>query len=102
MAKENITLNAKTQFKIIVQNKCLETWFWANPKIFKRNPKNDFLRECVAYYNVKKDDPELMEKLPDFEGSISVFHSSYLQELLAERNVKYTKERTQNKSGFSL
>jgi hypothetical protein len=91
MAEENISLNVKTQFKIIVQNKCLETWFLANPKIFKKNPSSDFVRECVEFYNVKEDDPEFMGKLPDFEGSTSVFHSSYLQELLAERNVTYSK-----------
>jgi hypothetical protein len=96
MAKENIIINAKTEFKIIVQNRCLETWFLANPKIFKKNPNSDFLRECVEFYNVKKDDPELMEKLPDFEGSTSVFHSSYLQELLAERNVTYSKKNPQS------
>jgi hypothetical protein len=96
IANEKIILNAKTQFEIIVQNKCLETWFLANPKIFKGNPKSDFLRECVEFYNVKKNDPELMEKLPDFEGSTSVFHSIYLQELLAERNVTYSKKNPQS------
>lgn len=96
MSKENISLNVKTQFKIIVQNKCLETWFLANPKIFKKNPSSDFVRECVEFYNVKKDDPEFMGKLPDFEGSTSVFHSSYLQELLAERNVTYSKKNPQS------
>jgi hypothetical protein len=95
MANEEISLNAKTQFEIIVQNRCLETWFLANPKIFKRNPNSDFLRECVEFYNVKKKDPELMQKLPDFEGSTSVFHSRYLQELLAEKNVSYSKKNPQ-------
>lgn len=96
VAQEKILLNPKTQFEIIVQNKCLETWFLANPKIFKKNPSNDFLRECVEFYNVKKYDPELMGKLPDFEGSTSVFHSSYLQELLAEKNVSYSKKNPQS------
>jgi hypothetical protein len=92
MTTENICLNEKTQFKIIVQNKCLETWFLANPKIFKKNPSSDFLRECIAFYDVQKEDPELMEKLPSFEGSTSVFHSSYFQELLFEKaKIHYTK-----------
>ncbi|TAH17457.1 MAG: hypothetical protein EAZ08_13610 [Cytophagales bacterium] len=34
MAEEKITLNSDTKFEIIVQNKCIETWFLANPKIF--------------------------------------------------------------------
>lgn len=91
MAEKNIALNPNTKFEIIVQNKCLETWFLANPKIFKKNPSSDFLRACVAFYNIKKEDPELMEKLPDFEHSVSMFHSNYLQELLAEKNVSYSK-----------
>jgi hypothetical protein len=96
MAEENISLNTKTEFKIIVQNKCLETWFLANPKIFKKNPSREFLRECIEFYNVKRDDPELMGKLSDFEGSTSVFHSIYLQELLAEKNVAYSKKNPQS------
>ena len=92
MTQENIGLNTKTKFEIIVQNRCLETWFLANPKIFKKNPSNDFLRECVEYYNIKKDDPELMGKLPYFEGTTSDFHFNYLKELLAERNGTYTKK----------
>ncbi len=92
MAKENISLNARTEFKIIVQNKCLETWFLANPKLFKKNPNSDFLKECVDFYNVQKDDPELMGKLPDFEGSTSIFHSEYFRELLLEKaKVYYSK-----------
>jgi hypothetical protein len=96
MKQEKIVLNPNTQFEIIVQNKCFETWFLANPKIFKKNPNSEFLRECIAFYNVKQDDPELMTKLPDFESSTSVFHSTYLQELLAERNVIYSKKNPQS------
>jgi hypothetical protein len=95
MTSENLVLSNNTQFEMIVQNKCLETWFLGNPKIFKTNPDDDFLRECVAFYNVKSNDPEMMEKIPDFEGSTSIFHSSYLQKLLLERNVRYSKANPQ-------
>lgn len=92
MTEEKIILNPNTKLEIIVQNKCLETWFLANPKIFKKNPNNGFLRECVEFYNVKIKDPELMGKLPDFEGSTSIFHSTYFQELLLEKaKVYYSK-----------
>jgi hypothetical protein len=37
-----------------------------------------------------------MGKLPNFESSTSVFHSTYLQELLAERNVTYSKKNPQS------
>jgi hypothetical protein len=92
MAEKKIVLNANTKFEIIVQNKCLETWFLANPKIFKKNPNSDFLKECIEFYNVKKDDPELMGKLSDFEGSTSIFHFEYFKELLLEKaKVHYSK-----------
>jgi hypothetical protein len=95
MAKENILLNQNTKFEVIVQNKCLETWFLGNPKIFKKNPTSDFLKNCISFYNVKENDPEFMDKLQNFEGSTSVFHSSYLQELLAEKNIFYSKRNPQ-------
>lgn len=88
---ENIYLNKNTKLEIIVQNKCFETWFLGNSKIYKANPSSKFLQQCVSHYNVKKEDPELMNKLNDFDGSVSVFHSSYFQELLAEKNIKYSK-----------
>lgn len=92
METKKIVLNTNVQFEIIVQNKCLETWFLANPNIFKKNPHNEFLRECVAFYNIKKDDPELMGKLFDFEGSTSIFHFEYFKELLLEKaKVHYSK-----------
>jgi len=94
--KEQIFLNQNTKFEIVVQNKCLETWFLGNPKIFKGNPNSVFLQECVSFYNVKTDDPELMTKLPDFNGSVSIFHSSYLQELFAEKNIQYSKRNPQS------
>jgi hypothetical protein len=92
MEQENISLNPQTKFETIVQNKCLETWFLANPKIFKTNPSSDFVRECVEFYNVKKEDPELMGKLFDFGGSTSIFHYEYFKELLLEKaKVHYSK-----------
>jgi hypothetical protein len=95
MTREKIVLSNSVKFEIIVQNKCFETWFLGNPKIFKKNPENVFLKECVSFYNVKSNDPELMGKIPDFEGSTSIFHSSYLQQLLLERNIQYSKNNPQ-------
>lgn len=95
IAAEGIILNPITKLVIIVQNKCLESWFLGNTKIFKKNPSSSFLRDCVMHYNVKKEDPELMLKPANFDESTSVFHASYLQELLAERGVNYTKKNPQ-------
>lgn len=93
--EEKIKLNVTTKLIIIVQNKCFETWFLGNSKIFKNNPNNSFLKDCIKHYNVKIDDPELMEKPVDFEQTTAIFHSAYLQEILAERKIRYSKKNPQ-------
>lgn len=92
LKKEKIDLNPNIKFEIIVQNKCLETWFLGNTNIFKKNPNDKFIANCTSFYNVKTKDPEKMNKLPDFNGSTSIFHFAYLRGLLAERNILYSKE----------
>lgn len=89
---ENIKINKRTKLIIIVQNKCFETWFLGNTKIFKKNPKSSYLVNCISHYNVKLNDPELMDKPLDFEQTTAIFHSSYLQEILTERKVDYSKK----------
>lgn len=91
MIDNEIKLNKHTKMEIVVQNKCFETWFLGNPKIFKANPSSEFLKECVLFYNIKINDPELMGKLVGYENSTSDFHTTYLREMLAERNVRYSK-----------
>lgn len=93
--KENIKLKHNTQLVIIVQNKCFETWFLGNKRIFKHNPSSNFLADCIKHYNVKTDDPELMEKPSDFEATTAIYHSVYLQELFSERNIQYSKKNPQ-------
>lgn len=89
---EKIVINPKTELVIIVQNKCFETWFLGNRRIFKKNPQSEFLSDCINFYNVKENDPELMHKPADFEQSCSIFHSTYLQEILSERKIQYSKK----------
>lgn len=93
--KEKIELYPNTKLVIIVQNKCFETWFLGNTRIFKKNPTNSFLVNCIKHYNVKYEDPELMEKPDDFEQTTAIFHSTYLQEVLAERKIQYSKKNPQ-------
>jgi hypothetical protein len=95
MSDEKIALNPNTQLKIIVQNKCFETWLLGNSKIFKANPSDERLKKMVQFYNVRQNDPEIMGKPFDFEGSTSIFHSQYLSALLLSRKVSYTKKNPQ-------
>jgi hypothetical protein len=85
---EKIEIPRNTEFVIICQNKCFETWFLGNKTFFKRNPTNQKLREYIGHYNVCEDDPEEMEKLPDFKGSSSTFHYEYFRCLCQEKRDK--------------
>lgn len=88
--KEEIELNENTELILIIQNRCFETWFLGNRKIFKNNPQSKSLKPFIKFYNVKKDDPELMGKL-ETHATHAQFHSAFLRELLSEKNIEYTK-----------
>jgi len=88
--KNEIKLNKEVEFVLIIQNRCIETWCLANRKIFKRHPNGETLRTYVNFYNVHSDDPEQMGKIEPDE-TYAQFHASYLIEMLAERNIRYTK-----------
>ncbi len=79
--------------KIIVQNKCIETWFMGNRKIYPRSATSPEFIECGKFYNVSLNDPELMGKPSDFYGSHSVYHYEYLRHMLREKNITYSKTR---------
>jgi hypothetical protein len=82
----------KCDLKIIIQNKCIESWFLGNKKIFKRNPQDDELKKFINFYNVYSNDPENMDKIDDFKSSIASFHKLYLKKLLKERNQRYSEK----------
>jgi hypothetical protein len=93
--EENLQLKESTKIVIIVQNKCFETWFLGNPRIFKKNPTSSFLIDCIRHYDVKNNDPELMEKPTSFEHTTAIYHSTYLQEIFTERKIQYSKKNPQ-------
>lgn len=76
---------------IIVQNKCIESWFLGYQKMYSRQPHSELLREYNDFYNVSINDPEEMGKIDRFE-TCAQFHESYLSEMLVEKNVRYTKK----------
>ena len=81
-----------TQLVLIVQNRCIETWFLGNRRIYSRNPQHPALASYTRYYNVSANDPELMSKYRDF-NTHAQFHSAYLKALFTERNISYSKNR---------
>lgn len=87
---ENIELNDTCEIILIAQNRCIETWFLGNEKIYKTNPQSSHLKTYQDHYNVKENDPELMPFHNDFDTHAN-FHFTYLREMLLERNVRYSK-----------
>lgn len=87
---ENIELNDSCEIVLIVQNRCIETWFLGNERIYKNNPQSTLLKRYQNHYNVKENDPELMPFSDEFDTHAN-FHFAYLREMLLERNVRYSK-----------
>jgi hypothetical protein len=87
---EKLTLNNFTELVVVVQNRCIETWFLGNPKIMKSNTEKEVLKNFIAFYNVAENDPEQMPSHENFRNHAS-FHEAYLKEMLQERNVFYSK-----------
>ena len=77
---------------IIPQNRCIETWFLGNKKVFKQNPQDPDLLEYIKFYNVQVNDPEEMGTYQGF-NSFSQFHGAYCTKFLRERNIRYSKNR---------
>lgn len=92
LIENDIELNDNIEFRIIVQNKCIESWLLGNRNIFKKNPTDTELVKAINFYNVSENDPEIMGKPDTFAGSNSDFHYHYLKGMLAERNISYTKK----------
>ncbi|QSS96649.1 hypothetical protein [Psychroflexus sp. ALD_RP9] len=92
LAENNLELNPNTELVIIPQNRCIESWFLGNQKVFKQNPQNSDLVKYIQFYNVKTSDPEEMGVYPNF-NTHSQFHADYCTEFLRERNIRYSKNR---------
>ena len=92
---EGVALRGGITFEIVIQNKCIETWFLGNRKIFSRHPQDPDLIAFIRHFNVCVDDPELMVCPIGDErfGSVAQFHYEYLRKLLAEKNLHYSKPR---------
>lgn len=95
--EENYDLIKDTQVKILVQNRCIESWMLGNRDLFVDRPRRKKLREYAKFYNVKHRDPESMPGyiprrnfMPLF-STIARFHTDYLQEIFKERNMFYAK-----------
>lgn len=80
-----------TELVVIVQNRCLETWFLGNRRIVTSSPQSQVLRNYLAYYNVRQQDPEMMGCHSSCARHAQ-FHLQYLKELLQAKSLSYTKK----------
>lgn len=90
LAAEKIQMG-DTKLFIIIQNRCFETWFLGNRRIYSRQPQDRPLRDYTQYYNISVDCPELMGKFSNF-NTHAQFHEAYLKELFRAKNISYSKK----------
>jgi hypothetical protein len=93
ISDNNLNLR-NTELVIIPQNRCIETWFLGNRRVYKNNPQNLSLLEFINFYNVQTLDPEEMGFIVDF-NTHSQFHYEYCKLMLLERNIRYSKKNPQ-------
>lgn len=82
------------KLEVFEQKVSMESWFLGNRRIFKSNPQDQELRRYVSHYNVRDNDPELMENIDNDEFSTNAqFHHSYLKKIFSEQHIKYSKAK---------
>ncbi|WP_293124511.1 hypothetical protein [Microcoleus sp. bin38.metabat.b11b12b14.051] len=91
LARQKLVLK-NTEFVLIVQNRCLETWLLGNRKIYSKQPQNQPLLDYTKYYDVSVDCPETMGKYREF-NTHAQFHGAYLKALFEAKNTTYSKKR---------
>jgi hypothetical protein len=87
--KKGIKFSQSTDFVIILQRCCFETWLLGNRQIFKENAQDDVLKSWIKHFNVSINDPEMMTLPLDYAGSIGNFHKIYAEKM----QIEYYKNR---------
>lgn len=90
LANSGRTLKA-AELRVVIQNRCIETWFLGNPRIVTRAAQSPILVSYLHFYDVTTQDPETMGVFPGFRTH-ATFHGAYLKEAFREKNLTYTKQ----------
>jgi len=91
-------LPVATRLKIIIQNRCIETWLLGNCQMYPAQAKNQTLKNYLNDYNASQLDPERMGK-----GDCTThakFHKKYLRLLFYEQRIRH--EETQRNQVATL
>lgn len=90
--KEEGVGRPKCPMLVFEQRVSMESWFLANRKVFKSNPEDRDLIRFIEHYNVRTDDPELMDTIdPTQYATKAQFHNTYLRKIFKERKMTYSK-----------
>lgn len=91
---EGVSLQ-NAELLVFEQKICMETWFLGNQSVFKDNPQDSEYLDFIKYYNVGQNNPEEMGNMnPNRFATAARFHLRYLQQMLEERNMSYSKSNT--------
>ncbi len=96
----------RTDYRVVIQHFCIETWLTGNRDVFRKNPTDPTLREFYNVYNIRTEDPE---NLPAYkEWNRAQFSYEYLRMGMKDRRfekgsrVSYSKRNpgSVTKQGF--
>ena len=78
-------------YKILPIKRCFESWLLGNKEVYPKNADDKF-KTYEDFYDVSKNDPEMMDCPDGYRDSISIYHYNYLQCMLKMSiGKKYTK-----------
>lgn len=81
--------------KIIVCHCCFETWLLGDAKLSPDHfdDESHTFYPYFHHYNVKKNDPQLMQKPYEYIAPKAVYHFQYFNEMCRLKNERYCKSR---------
>lgn len=92
---EEMGVKINFKYKVFVCNHCFETWLLGNRKLFpdvEPSVESDFW-SYYNNYNVKNEDPELLQPPNDVNETIAAYHFHYLHEMCRYNKIRYTKKK---------
>ena len=93
--QDSTPIAVKTKLEVIVQHPCIETWLLGNKRNCPRNPVEKELSSCLKFYDIINEDPELMGKPPQWNGTIANYHEYFLKNIFRDgANGKLTYSKT--------
>ncbi len=85
------------KLKVFEQKVSIETWFLGHEKMLNETTDSSPLRDYIIHYNVRRQDPELMENYdPEKFSTKAQFHHYYVKKMFQDRGLVYRKNNPGN------